>query len=244
MRFRLLCSFSAIVLTLLQPHQAAAQAAEAAAETPATKFTSLIREAQVLQQRNRFLDALTKLEEAEKLDPKHAEIYNVRGAVYLSKQMRDFDKARVEFKKALELEPDAMAARFNLGEADFVQGQYADGEKGFAGILEKYPKLPSAVRHLVLFKQMICGLKQNKIEEFEKLMNANFTFMDDTPAYYFGKAALALQKKDEKTGNSWLGKAQLIFTKAASGAYLDTLMEGHYLDSVEPAKSEPEAEKK
>ena len=68
-------------------------------------------------------------------------------------------------------------------------------------------------------------------------MKDHFTFMDDTPAYYFSKAVAALQQKDEKTGNAWLTKAQVIFTKADTNAYLDTLMEGHYLDSLSVSKS-------
>ena len=222
---------------MVMPAHLRAQAGDKAAETPAAKFNALIREAQTLQQRKRFLDSLTKLEEAEKLDPLHAEIYNIRGAVYLSSQMRDFDKAREQFKHAMDLEPDALPARFNLAEADYVQGHYAEGEKAFAGILEKFPKLPTSVRHMVLFKQIVCGLKQNKVAEAEHLMKDHFTFMDDTPAYYFSKAVAALQQKDEKTGNAWLTKAQVIFTKADTNAYLDTLMEGHYLDSLSVAKS-------
>ena len=218
--------------------------AQEQAATPAPTYSALVQEAQTLQQRKRFFDALTKLEEAEKLDPKHAEIYNVRGAVYLSSQMRDFDKARAEFNKAVALEPDAMPARFNLAESDYVQGRYADGEKGFGGLLEKFPKMPNAVRHLVLFKQIVCQLKQDKIAEAEKLMEANFTFMDDTPAYYLSKAALEFQKKDEAKGNGWLGKAQIIFKKGENSAYLDTLMEGHYLDSLTVAKPEPTDDKK
>lgn len=221
--------------------QTTAPAVEGApVEKPAVRFNALIREAQILQQRKRFLDALMKLEEAEKIDPARAEIHNIRGAIYLSSQMRDFDKARSEFNKALEFEPEAMPARFNLGEADYVQGRYADSEKAFAGVLEKFPKLPTPVRHMVLFKQIVCGLKQNKLAKAEQLMKDNFTFMDDTPAYYFCKAALALQQKDEKTGNSWLRKAQVIFKKDDTSAYLDTLMEGRYLTSLAVAKPEEE----
>ncbi|MDB6137221.1 MAG: tetratricopeptide repeat [Verrucomicrobiaceae bacterium] len=242
-RYLLLLSASLLVTTAMPASlraQGAAPAEEKTAETPAVKFNAVIREAQVLQQRKRFLDALMKLDEAEKIDPARAEIYNIRGAVYLSSQMRDFDKARAEFNKAREFDPEALPARFNLAEADFIQGRFAAGEKAFAGVLEKFPKLPISVRHMVLFKQIVCGLKQNKVAQAERLMNDNFTFMDDTPAYYFSKATVALQQKDEKTGNAWLRKSQVIFKKDDSSAYLDTLMEGHYLDSLAVAKPEEE----
>ncbi len=201
-------------------------------ETPAQKLNILLRDAQVLQQRKRFLDSLTKLEEAEKIDSGRAEIFNIRGAVYLSAQLRDFDKAREQFKRARDLQPEELPAHFNLAEADYVQGRYAEAEKAFAAVLEKFPKLPTSVRHMILFKQIVCMLKQDRFAPAEKLMQDSYTFMDDTPAYYFSKAVLALQKKDEKTGNQWLAKAQVIFKKADTNAYLDTLIEGHYLDSL------------
>jgi tetratricopeptide (TPR) repeat protein len=216
----------------------------AAEETPAQKLNILLRDAQVLQQRKRFLDALTKLDEAEKIDSGRAEIFNIRGAVYLSAQLRDFDKAREQFKRARDLQPQELPAHFNLAEADYVQGWYPDGEKGFAALLEKFPKLPTSVRHLILFKQIVCMLRQNKLGSAERLMQDSYTFMDDTPAYYFSKAALALQKKDEKTGNKWLTKAQVIFKKGETNAYLDTLMEGHYLDSLDVGKAEGQEKEK
>ncbi len=242
---RILCLLSASLLaTGPLSAQTPAPADAAAVETPAGRFNALIREAQVLQQRKRFLDSLTKLDEAEKIDPARAEIYNIRGAVYLSSQLRDFDKAREQFNKALEFEPDALPARFNLAEADFVQGHYAEGEKAFASVLEKFPKLPASVRHMVMFKQIVCQLKQDKLDAAGQLVKDNFTFMDDTPAYYFCKAVTALQQKDEKTGNQWLRKAQLIFKKDETNAYLDTLMESHYLTSLAVAKPADEDREK
>lgn len=203
-----------------------------APKTPEEKFDALIQEVQTLQMRKRFMDALEKLDEAEKLQPDKAQVHNLRGAIYLSSQMRNFEKARAEFLRAQEIEPEAMPPRFNLAEEDYVQGHFAESEKAFAEVLAKFPKIPANVRHMVIFKQIVCMAKQDKMEEAAKLMNDNFTFMDDTPAYYFCKAVLALQKKDEKTGNGWLTKAQLIFKKTDTSAYLDTLIEGHYIDSI------------
>ena len=218
--------------------QASPGAADSKPETPAEKFNALLQEVQTLQVRKRYLDALSKLEEAEKLDPGKAQVHNIRGAIYLSSQVRDFEKARAEFVKAREMEPDAVPPRFNLAEEDYVQGRFAEGEKGFTDLLAKFPKLPLPVRHMVTFKKIVCMVKQDKLDEAGKLMDESFTFMDDTPAYYFSKAVLALQKKDEKMGNGWLAKAQLIFKKNETSAYLDTLIEGHYIDSLTVATPE------
>ncbi len=205
--------------------------------TPEEKFKALIQEAQTLEARKRYLDALEKLDEAEKIDDKKPEVHNIRGAIYLSSQLRDFDKARAEFEMARQMNPEALPPLFNLAEANYIQGLYAEGEKGFAGVVAKFPKIPQNVRHMILFKELVCLVKQDKLAEANKLMTDSFTFMDDTPAFYFSKAVLALQAKDEKGGNKWLAKAQVIFKKHETSAYLDTMLEGKYIDSISVAGS-------
>jgi tetratricopeptide (TPR) repeat protein len=197
------------------------------------KFAKLIGEVQTLQVRKRYTDAFEKLDEAEKLKPTSPAVFNIRGSMLLGAQLRDAEKAREQFRKAMTLDPNAMPPHFNLAETDFVVGEYAAAEKGFADVLKTFPKLPLAVRHLVTFKVLICQAKQNKIDEAEKLLKESFTFMDDTPAYYFSKAAIELQKKNEKAGNEWLAKAQIIFKRPAdTESYIDSMMEGHYLNSM------------
>ena len=192
----------------------------------------LISEAASLQSRKRYIDALAKLDEAEKIDPKRADIYNVRGAIYITAQLRDAARARAEFTKARELLPNVMPPVFNLAEVDFVMHDWAVAEKAFRELLVQFPKLPAAARHLVQFKQLVCLVKQDKIAEAQKLLDDHFTFMDDTPAYYFSKAVLALQQKEEKKGNEWLLKGQVIFKPPHSTAYLDTLMEARFIDEL------------
>lgn len=224
-RFFSLC-FSVLILAGDIPLQAQT------ADADAGKINQLIAEAQSLQSRKRYIDAFGKLDEAEKLDPKRPEIFNIRGAIHLALQVRDLDKARDQFRKALELQPDAMPPMFNLAEVEFVGQNWAASEKAFKEVLAKFPKLITGVRHLVVFKSLLCMARQGKFDEAEKVLADNFTFMDDTPAYYFSKAVIALDKKDTKTGNDWLTKAQVIFKKQENSAYLDSLMEAHYIESL------------
>ena len=204
----------------------------------ADAISTLLNDAQSLQGRKRYLDAFSKLDEAEKIDPKRPEIYNIRGAIYLAAPVRDVAKAREQFVKARDLQPDAMPPQFNLAETDFVSTKWEEAEKSFAALLDKFPKLPLGVRHLVIFKVLLCKVKQNKIAEAEKVLAEHFTFMDDTPAYYFSKSVIALQKKEEKTGNDWLTKAQVIFKGSDTSAYIDSMMESHFIDSLSVANPE------
>jgi tetratricopeptide (TPR) repeat protein len=225
---------------------AAATAAPAAATAAPTltreeknqRCNTLLTEAQSLQTRKRFIDAFERLNEAEKLNPDNASIYNIRGAVYLAAQVRDADRARTEFKRALELQPDQLPPYFNLAETEFVVGSWAAAQKGFMLVLEKFPKTPVSIRHLILFKAMVCQAKLGQLPEVERAMADNFTFMDDSPAYYFAKAVVALERKNQTEGNDWLFKAQQIYKPAETSPYLDSMMETHYIDSLSVGQPE------
>jgi Flp pilus assembly protein TadD len=192
----------------------------------------LLSEAQNLQGRHRYFDALAKLDEAQKLDPKDPNIPNVRGAIYLVPALRRYDEAKAEFQKALEMQKGALAPRFNLAELEYVQHKFSESEAAFAAVLKDFPKLPLAVRHLVAFKLLVSLVKQDKLDAAEKVLKDNFTFMDDTPAYYYSKAALAFQKKNETEAQEWLVKAGVIFKQAETSAYVDSLMEARWVPNI------------
>ncbi len=229
---RFLLSLCTVVVALSGATSLKAQSASAPASPENEKVSTLIAEAQSLQGRKRYIDAFSKLDEAEKLDPKRPEIFNIRGAIHLALQVRDLDKAREQFTKARDLSPNEMPPLFNLGEVEFVAQNWAGAEKAFNDVLTKFPKLITGVRHLVTFKVLLAMVKQHKYPEAEKLITDTFSFMDDTPAYYFAKAVVALEKGEKQTGNDWLAKAQIIFKQQDNSAYLDSLMESHYVDSL------------
>ena len=223
----------------------AAAKAGAKAEEPPVKPTTnpevqkLLGEAQDLQSRHRYYDALAKLDEAEKLAPKDPNIFNIRGAIYLVPAVREFDKAKDQFEKASALEPTALAPKFNLAELQFVKHSFAEAEAAFAALLKEYTKLQMPVRHLVAFKILMSQAEQNKIDEANKTLKDYFTFMDDTPAYYFAKAALAFVQKKDDEAKEWLEKANVIFKSTDNAPYLDSLMETRHIPNIMFAPSEP-----
>jgi len=206
------------------------------------QVTELLGEAYNLQTRKRFVDALSKLSEAEALDPKNPEVYNLRGSIYLGAQIRDIALARADFKKAKELSPDQVPPFFNLAETDFVAGDFAAAEAAFTALIEKFPRMPMSMRHLVHFKILVSMAKQQKLKEGEAYLAKHFGFLDDTPAYYFAKGVLAIENKRTAEGNEWMAKAQIIFKKPDNAPYLDSLMESQYIHSIDipaPAPAKP-----
>lgn len=199
-------------------------------EEERAKFSKLISEAQQFQAQSQLLDAMEKINEAELIHPGTAILHNMRGSVYTA--MRDFDKAQQQFEIARVLHSGAFEPRFNLNELAYVRGNYAEAEKGFTELLNTYPKLRVEIRHITLFKILVCQLKQNNLSGAETTAK-NFTFMDDTPAYYYAKAAVYFQKEDRIEGHTWVNKAAQIFQRPEQTIpYVDSLIEARWIDSL------------
>ena len=225
-----------IALSFSLQGQAPAPAVPQTAPDP--KIVAIIPEVQKLMAGSHAAEALLKLDEAVALAPENPLLYNIRGSIYTSPPLQDYVKAKEAFEMAAKLSPAAFEPKFNLTELLYVQGHHADAEAAFAKLMEDFPKLREDVRHLVQFKILVCRLKQNKVAEAEKAMGA-FSFMDDTPAYYFSKAAFAFQKEDKPAASEWLTKAQRIFKRKDNAVYLDTLMEAHWLPSLSVSGQKP-----
>lgn len=233
-------AFAASAQDAVNVNPAANQAAGRAAAkeppplTPTTDpaVQKLLGEAQDLQGRNRYFDALSKLDEAEKLAPKDPNVYNIRGAIYLVPAVRDFDKAKEQFEKSKSLDPAALAPKFNLAELNFVKHAFADAEVSFEGLMKEFPKVPMSVRHLIAYKLLMSQSEQGKFDEANATLKANFTFMDDTPAYYFAKAAILFAQKKEAEAKEWIEKANAIFKPADNSAYIDSLMETRHVPNI------------
>jgi len=206
--------------------------APASAARAPEELAGKLAEVQALQADQKFVDALLKLDELERDYPNVADIYNVRGSILLSPTMRDFDKAEEAFTRAAGLQVGALAPLFNLAEVHFVKHEWEVALKKLDGILTDFEKIPTSVRHLILYKKAICLLKTDKVEAAEALVKENFTFMDDTPAYYFTKAALAFHKEQKDEAQDWLTKGATIFGEKNCLAYIDCLMEARWVPNM------------
>lgn len=207
---------------------------------PTPEAVALLQESQRLQQQQRYSEAMIKLDELEALAPDLSDLYNMRGSLYLTPALRDFDKAAEQLDKAAALQPGALAPRFNKAELHFVKHEWPVAAAAFQKLLDDFPKIPLQVRHLTLFKRLICEVKQDQISTAEKTLQDHFKFMDDTPAYYYSHAAIAFGKKDQAKAREWLARADGIYKPAESSAYMDSLMEARWVDNISlpPLKQE------
>jgi tetratricopeptide (TPR) repeat protein len=203
----------------------------------------LLLEARDMRVKHRYTDALEKLDAAEKINPNVADIYALRGDIYLAPRRRDFDLALPQFEKAAQLQPESPLPKFNLAEYYFVKHEFETSLQAFTKITTDYPKLPMVIRHLVHYKRVLCELKLGHRPAADQIIAENFTFMDDTPAYYFSKAAISFDLGDPNKGNEWVKRGVAVFKAPNCEPYYDAFKELRWVPDLDFAAPKDEPKK-
>ena len=89
------------------------------------------------------------------------------------------------------------------------------------------------IRHLVHFKRALCELKLGHRPAAEQIIADNFSFLDDTPAYYFSKAAIAFETGDKSKANEWVQRGVAIFKGPNSAPYFDAFKELRWVPDID-----------
>lgn len=237
--------FSLLCLLLLSPlHAQDAENADAPAtsellpsqreflnlpEEKRTEFAKHFGEASRYFQQKRIFECLDSISEAEKIFSNSAELLNLRGSCYV--EMRAFDKAMAAFDEALKISPDNTSIRFNVGEVLFVTKQWRQSHDVFEEILRDIPENNLALARLVEFKILLCKIKLGMDDEVT-ILAEKYDFQDDSPYYYYAKAAQAYEKEELLEAEEWLGRANRIFRDPNIIApWQDTLVEFGYIKS-------------
>ncbi len=193
------------------------------------EFMEHLSEATRYFQQKRIFESLESLEEAEKVFEDSSEILNLRGSNFV--EMRAFQKAEAAFKKALEINPTNTSIRFNLAETKFVTRNWQEAHDLFTDLLKDIPAEQIPLSRLIEYKIFLCNIKLDK--EAEVIAQAEkYGYLDDSPYYYYAKAALSYQDDDLLEAEEWLARANRIFRDPAIIApWQDTLVEFGYIKS-------------
>ena len=87
-------------------------------------------------------------------------------------------------------------------------------------------------RRLIEFKILITLLKQDK-DAVATAIQDKFNFMEDTPAYYFGNAAIAYDAEDEEEARGWMRSAEKIYSAQEVSVYVDSFIEMGWIDNLQ-----------
>lgn len=183
----------------------------------------------------RLQESLEKLNEVEAITGEFHIVTNMRGAIYT--KMRDFKSARVEFRRAIELTADKprenFHPRFNLAEINFVEKNWEEARKAFTKLLEEGSIPDPGTRRLMEYKVMICLLQEKKTDEAMAILEKFDQYDHDSPAYYFGMAAVSFANDKKEEAEEWLGSSAKIYPKELNDVYQDSLVEAGWLQTLQ-----------
>ena len=203
------------------------------------EFGSKLIKTQNLFQQKRIFDTLESIDELEKVFPKHPSALNLKGACYV--ELRSFGKAKNIFQKILEISPENTNMQFNLAEIEFVTKNWQEAHSSFEALIPKV-KNNKAMMRLCEFKLLLCKLKLERLEE-AKALAAKYDSWDDSPFYYYARAALFYHENKSREAIAEIRNAQFVWSNPKTlSAWQDTLVEYGFVDSVYVDNSGKKAE--
>ncbi|MFT5906309.1 MAG: tetratricopeptide (TPR) repeat protein [Cryomorphaceae bacterium] len=171
--------------------------------------------------------------------------YNLMGAVYV--EFRDFDKAREIFSKAVDMAGEDPKILFNLAELEFCDNQWVSSINHFESLLKKIEtQSDTDFSRLVEFKILLCKLalskannkdvtddKKNEYFAQAKQLANKYTYLLDSPYYYYANAALAFYEDDKATASNWIITAKKVFSNNPNlvTSWDDTMVEFGYIEA-------------
>lgn len=210
------------------------------AEERRKDFIKHLNEANRLFQQKRIFETLEQLQKAEIIFNESPEIFNLRGSCYV--EMRAFDRALEDFNKALTLSEANPSIRFNIAEVYFVTREWQKALEVFEKVLKDLPSQSVALGRLIEFKILLCKNKLGKKDEV-LILSEKYDFLDDSPYYYYAKAALEYEANNPVKAEEWIATANRIFQDPNILApWQDTLVEYGYIKSFYGGDELPDAQ--
>ncbi len=142
-------------------------------------------------------------------------VLNLRGAIMT--KLGKHNEAREFFEAILATDPNYFPAAFNLGEVQFLAGNYEGALETFQRIRRRDPR-----NELVRFKVLVCLLALDRDSEAQKIANGLIP-AGSTPAWYYAKAVLARKAGDEATAQKHLQVARAIYLDAGCKLFDESL---------------------
>lgn len=176
--------------------------------------------------------ALEQIDQAERLKPNVADAWNLKGAILL--RQGDYNRAEVAFKRAVNLDPDLWAAKFNVAEIPFRRKDYATARKAFENLSIQTDRYKLAIEwELLQYKLVVCSLLMND-EAYAKGRFSKLRPGSVSPAYFYSQAAFAFAKKDTAGANKFLGFADSSSKPGMRSIFSDTLVRAGWVAGAPP----------
>lgn len=166
---------------------------------------------------------LAELDKASAINGSHCEVHNLRGSCHV--ELREFDKALEEFRKAEALSKANPSIQFNIAEVLFVTKRWSEALEALEKVSGQLPAESIELSHLVDLKILLCHSALGN-DEKAKALAVKPGINDDSPFFYFAKAASFHISHQPAIAESWLTSAREKFSDPEVLApWFDTFVE-------------------
>ena len=177
---------------------------------------------------NNFTQALKELDAIDARQPELAASQNLRGVILMRQGIHD--KAEAALLEAVRIDSKFWNARFNLAEIPFLKKDWAEARNRFQQLLSNSESdLASEASQLIQYKILLTYLLEGKENMVDSIL-AKLELSPDTPAVDYVKAAVALQRKNEKEGKDWIAVAEKNFSPQLNKLFSESLYEVGWLE--------------
>ena len=196
-----------LLLLALIAGQLAAQDKEVATEE--TRTLSPERQASILRQATLYFDdgqyqaALRHLENLPTSTDQNFDAENLKGVIYI--KLGRLEEAREIFQSIVRQDPLYLVATYNLGELQFIEGNYPEALEHFRSVNRRDPR-----NEELRFQMILCLVKLDQLEEAKKLAQG-FHPSGSTPAWYYIGAVMAKKAGDSRQSKKYLATARAIY---------------------------------
>lgn len=199
---------AALLLALLSPAAAEQTAPDPAADPllMQRRLAMVLRQSTQHYEAGEYQAALDRLAALQGPAGQDLSVLNLRGAILT--KLGKYDEATGLFRSILATDTDYFPAAFNLGEVEFLRGNYAGALEVFQGMRRRDPR-----NELVRFKVFLCQLLLGQEEDAQKMAKGLIP-AGSTPAWYYAQAMIARKAGDEKTAGKHLAVARAIYTES------------------------------
>lgn len=186
-------------------------------------FSKHLHEAKMCFNERRIPAAFAALDRADAVIEGRCETLNLRGSCHV--EMRQFDKALEDFKKAVEISKGNPSILFNIGEVYFVTKRWQESLDVFEGLGRQLTPENIRLGRLVDFKILLCNKQLGRNDEALAAAGKHDVH-DNSPFHWYAKAALAFADGNPESAEEWLASASRKFPNPVDLApWTDTLVE-------------------
>src|SRR6266508_1820799 len=177
---------------------------------------------------NNFTEALKGLDAIDTRQPDLAASKNLRGVILM--RQGNYDQAEAALQDAARIDPKFWNARFNLAEIPFLKKDWPEARNRFEQLLSNGESdLAKEASQLIQYKILLTYLLEGKVNMVDSIQ-AKLELSPDTPAVDYVKAAVALQKKNQKEAKDWISAAEKNFPPQLNKLFVESLYEVGWLE--------------